>query len=170
MLIAPPFGLLAHGRAVSKDCPHSQTSLFYSIHAQKSRSFFAKINVFSTSHLKIGRPGWSALCIHLAAAAARVAAAVVPAVIAAAAAIAEDQQQDDDPPPVVPAEAAAHIVVTTHNDYLRNFEVEHHCSHSIVFHRPKKVRRWVVHRRRFFTEFSVRPPARSCPRSSHPSS
>jgi hypothetical protein len=46
MLIAPPFGLLAHGRAVSKDCPHSQTSLFYSIHNKKSRCFFTKTNDF----------------------------------------------------------------------------------------------------------------------------
>jgi hypothetical protein len=46
MLIAPPFGLLAHGRAMSKDCPHSQTSLLYGNDTKKSSAFWEKIQLF----------------------------------------------------------------------------------------------------------------------------
>jgi hypothetical protein len=36
MLFAPPFGLLAHGRAVSKDCLHAQAQVLYPFSLQKS--------------------------------------------------------------------------------------------------------------------------------------
>jgi hypothetical protein len=55
MLIAPPFGLLAHGRAMSKDCPHSQTSLLYGYVFEKSRAFLEKINFFTQFFAKCGK-------------------------------------------------------------------------------------------------------------------
>ena len=165
MLFAPPFGLLAHGRAMSKDCPHSQTSLFYRITLKKSRGYFRKIPLFCVFPIKIGRPGWNAL-FFLAAAAVVVAAAVVAAPVAAgvaAAAVAEDQQQNDDPPPVIAT------VVIAHSRYLRHFLV----SILLTLHvmtKGKKGAATELPSPQNFTGFSAHPPGRFCRRSFHPSS
>jgi len=42
MLFAPPFGLLAHGRAVSKDCLHTQARVLY-LHRRKKSRYFVEI-------------------------------------------------------------------------------------------------------------------------------
>ena len=87
------------------------------------------------------RLGWPDVCglaaaavVIVAAAAAVVAAAQAVAVVAAAA---EQQDQNDDPP----AATVTPGTVVTHSHYLQQGFVTAFAVHSMLFPRPKKVRR-----------------------------
>ena len=63
MLIAPPFGLLAHDRVVSKDLSALADLAILQDGCKKVKNFFVKNSIFLTKSVKTEkrRPDWGAL-------------------------------------------------------------------------------------------------------------
>ena len=125
-MIAPPFGLLAHDRVVSKDLSAFADLAILADWGKKVKNFFIKNPPFSEKRPQkakkgapIGAPRFLAAAIGIAAAAVMLTAA------------AEQDQQDDDPAQIAAAEAV--VTIVTHKDTSMNFDVAHrHSSHVMI--------------------------------------